>query len=119
MSGLEPIPVAVINESNKYKESFDMYGKFKAERMVDMRDSLRLGLTEYGNEQVSAKDVHVAYSNWMKQNEGILSGKKLSKQELQNRLDEDFGNLDNGIYKRVMVFYDDEGRAEFITERTT
>jgi hypothetical protein len=55
----------------------------------------------------------------MKQNDGILTGKKLSKQEMQNRLDEDFGNLDNGIYKRVMVFFDDEGKAEFLTERTT
>ena len=117
VSGLEPIPAAVINESNKYKESFDMYGKFKAERIVDMRDSLRLGLTEYGNEQATVKDVHVAYTNWVRQNEGVLSGKKLSKQEMQNRLDEDFGNLDGGIYKRVMVFFDDEGRAEFLAER--
>jgi P4 family phage/plasmid primase-like protien len=117
VSGLEPIPAAVINESNKYKESFDMYGKFKGERMVDMRDSLRLGLTEYGNEQATAKDVHVAYTNWVRQNEGIVSGKKLSKQEMQNRLDEDFGNLDGGVYKRVMVFFDDEGRAEFLAER--
>jgi superoxide dismutase len=117
VNGLEPIPAAVINESNKYKESFDMYGKFKAERMVDMRDSIREGLTEMGNEQATLKDVHVAYSNWMKQNEGVLTGKKLSKQEMQNRLDEDFGALDNGVYKRVMVFFDDEGRAEFLTER--
>jgi P4 family phage/plasmid primase-like protien len=119
IGGLEPIPAAVINESNKYKESFDMYGKFKAERIVDMRDSLRLGLTEYGNEQATVKDVHVAYTNWVRQNEGVLSGKKLSKQEMQNRLDEDFGNLDGGIYKRVMVFFDDEGRTEFLAERAT
>lgn len=117
VNGLEPIPAEVINESNKYKESFDMYGKFKAERMVDMRDSLRQGLTEMGNEQATLKDVHVAYTNWMRQNEGVLTGKKLSKQEMQNRLDEDFGSLDNGVYKRVMVFFDDEGRAEFLTER--
>jgi len=117
VNGLEPIPAEVINESNKYKESFDMYGKFKAERMVDMRDSLRQGLAEMGNEQATLKDVHVAYTNWMRQNEGVLTGKKLSKQEMQNRLDEDFGSLDNGVYKRVMVFFDDEGRAEFLTER--
>jgi hypothetical protein len=55
----------------------------------------------------------------MKQNEGVLTGKKLSKQEMQNRLDEDFGALDNGVYKRVMVFFDDEGRAEFLTERAS
>ena len=117
-NGLEPIPAAVINESNKYKESFDMYGKFKAERMVDMRDSLRLGLTEYGNEQATLKDVHTAYTSWTKQNAGILSGKNLTKQEMQNRLDEDFGSLDNGVYKRVVVFFDDDGKPEFIAERT-
>jgi len=37
---------------------------------------------------------------------------------MQNSLDEDFGSLDNGVYKRVMVFFDDEGRAEFLAERT-
>ena len=119
VNGLEPIPAAVINESNKYKESFDMYGKFKAERIVDMRDSIRQGLTEVGNEQATLKDVHVAYTNWMRQNDGILTGKKLSKQEMQNRLDEDFGSLDNGVYKRVMVFFDDEGRAEFIANASS
>ena len=119
VNGLEPIPAAVINESNKYKESFDVYGKFKAERMVDMRDSLRIGVTEYGNEQATLKDIYVAYSNWMKQNDGILSGKKLSKQELQNRLDEDFGSLENGTYRRVVVFFDDEGRTDFMAERIT
>jgi hypothetical protein len=95
-----------------------MYGKFKAERMVEMRDSLRLGLTEHGNEQATLKDVQTAYTSWTKQNAGILSGKNLTKQEMQNRLDEDFGSLDNGVYKRVVVFFDDDGKTEFITERT-
>ena len=115
--GLAPIPAVVTDESNKYKESFDQYGKFKAERVVDMRDSLRIGITEYGNEQASMKDMHVAYMNWVRQNDGVLTGKKLSKQELQNRLDEDFGALDNGVYKRIQVFFDDEGRVEFMTSR--
>jgi P4 family phage/plasmid primase-like protien len=119
VNGLEPIPAAVINESNKYKESFDVYGKFKAERMIDLRDSLRLGVTEYGNEQATAKDVYVAYTNWLRQNEGILTGKKLTKQEMQNRLDEDFGTLDNGVYKRVVVFFDDEGRVDYMAEKAT
>ena len=116
--GLEPIPASVMQESNKYRETFDQYGKFKAERVVDMRDSLRIGITEYGNEQATVKDIHVAYTNWVRQNEGALTGKKLTKQELQNRLDEDFGVLDNGIYKRVQVFFDDEGKADFLKERT-
>jgi hypothetical protein len=33
-------------------------------------------------------------------------------------LDEDFGTLEVGIYKRVMVFDDDEEKEEFLRERT-
>ena len=118
VNGLAPIPPIVMQESNKYKESFDQYGKFKAERMVDFRDP-RLGIAEYGNEQVNLKEVQLAYNNWVRTNDGILTGKKLTKQELQNRLDEDFGNLDGGVYKRVVVFTDDDGKDEFLKERNT
>jgi P4 family phage/plasmid primase-like protien len=117
VAGLEPVPSFVTDESNKYKESFDQYGKFKAERIVDMRDSLRGGFTEYGNEMATAKDIQVAYMNWMKQNEGVLTGKKLTKQEIQGRLEEDFGATEGGNFKRIQVFFDDEGRAEFLKER--
>ena len=117
VAGLEPVPSFVTDESNKYKESFDQYGKFKAERIVDMRDSLRGGFAEYGNEMATAKDIQVAYMNWMKQNEGVLTGKKLTKQEIQGRLEEDFGAAEGGNFKRIQVFFDDEGRAEFLKER--
>ncbi len=116
VGGMEPVPACVMEESNKYKESFDQYGKFKAERMIDFRNP-RLGLVEYGNEQVTLRDVQLAYTNWTRQNEGTLVGKKLTKQELQARLDEDFGNLDNGVYKRCVVFFDDDGKADFERER--
>ena len=116
VGGLEPIPQMVLEESNKYKESFDQYGKFKADRMIDFRD-VRLKLQEYGNEQVTLKDVSLAYSNWVRQNEGTLTGKKLTKQDLQKRLEDDFGNLDNGVFKRCAVFFDDDGKGEFESER--
>jgi hypothetical protein len=83
---------------------------------VDFRD-VRLKLQEYGNEQVTVKDVSLAYSNWVRQNEGTLTGKKLTKQDLQKRLEDDFGNLDNGVFKRCVVFYDDDGKADFERER--
>ena len=95
-----------------------MYGKFKAERMFDFRDP-RLKLTEFGNEEVSLKDVLQAYNGWVRANSEVLSGKRLTKQELQNRLDEDFGTLDAGIYKRVVVFSDDDEKEDFIKERST
>jgi hypothetical protein len=47
-----------------------------------------------------------------------LVGKKLNRQELQIRLDEDFGSLDTqGCYRRCAVFFDDEGKTEFETQR--
>jgi len=117
VNGLSPIPDIVMMESNRYKESFDQYGKFKSERIVDFRDP-RQGLSETGDEEASIKDIQLAYTNWVRQNEGALVGKKLSKQEMQNRLDEDFGTLDAGVYKRIRVFFDDEGKADFVKERT-
>jgi hypothetical protein len=115
--GLEPIPESVLEQSNKYKESFDMYGKFKAERMVDFRNP-KQKLTEFGDEEATIKDMTRAYTKWTKANEGILSGNKLSKQELQNRLDEDFGTLQVGVYKRVKVFDDEDDMTVFIRDRS-
>jgi P4 family phage/plasmid primase-like protien len=114
--GLEPVPAIVINESNKYKESFDQYGRFKAERMVDFRDA-RLGLAEYGDESMDIKEVQRAYTTWVNTNKEILTGKRLSKQELQNRLEEDFGNLDNNMFKRCRVFDDEDEMSTFIASR--
>jgi len=115
VGGLEPVPRNVMDESNKYKESFDQYGKFKAERMVDFRD-VRAKLQEHGNEEVTMKDVMTAYSGWTRHNEGTLTGKKLTKQELQKRLEEDFGT--GTTFKRCVVFFDDETKAEFEKERS-
>jgi phage/plasmid-associated DNA primase len=116
VNGLEPIPQAVLEESSKYRDNFDQYGKFKAERMIDFRDP-RLGLEEYGDEKVSLKELQNAYNTWTKQNEGTLTGKRLSKQELQTRLEEDFGALEAGCFKRLQVFFDDDLKTEFETER--
>ena len=104
----------------KMREGMEnQYIMFKQQRIQDMRDSVVHGLEEMGNEEATLKDFAVAYTCWMrkKDEEGVLRGKKFSKQEMQNRLDKDFGPLVNGVYKRVMVFFDDEGKAEFLTER--
>ncbi len=116
VSGMEPVPECVLQESNKYKESFDQYGKFKSERMLDFRDP-RLGLEEAGDETMDIKEAMRAYTQWTKENEGTLVGKRLTKQELQNRLDEDFGDQDKGVYKRVLVFSSEEDKAEYMESR--
>lgn len=114
--GLEPIPASVLQESNKYRETFDQYGKFKAERLVDFRD-VRAGLTEFGDEKSLLKDICSSYTTWQRQNEGTLPGKRLTKQELQARLEEDFGFAEVGSFRRVVVFYDDDQREAFLAER--
>ena len=114
--GLEPIPASVMQESNKYRETFDQYGKFKAERLVDFRD-VRAGLTELGDEAALLKDICSSYTTWQRQNEGTLPGKRLTKQELQARLEEDFGIAEAGIFRRVSVFYDDDQREAYLAER--
>ena len=114
--GLEPIPPSVMQESNKYREAFDQYGKFKAERLVDFRD-VRSGLTEFGDETALLKDISSSYTTWTRQNEGTLPGKRLTKQELQARLEEDFGMAEAGAFRRVSVFYDDDQREAFLAER--
>jgi phage/plasmid-associated DNA primase len=114
--GLEPVPKVVMDESNRYKESFDQYGKFKSERMVDFRD-VRAKLVEYGNEEASLKDIMTAYTGWVRSNEGALTGKKLTKQDVQKRLEDDFGSAPAGVFKRCAVFFDDEAKAEFEKER--
>ena len=114
--GLEPIPASVMQESNKYRETFDQYGKFKAERLVDFRD-VRAGLTEFGDETSSLKDICSSYTTWCRQNEGTLPGKRLTKPELQARLEEDFGFAEGGSFRRVVVFYDDDQKETFLGER--
>ena len=114
--GLEPIPASVLQESVKYRDTFDQYGKFKSERLVDFRD-VRAGLTELGDEHALLKDISSSYTTWTRQNEGTLPGKRLSKQELQARLEEDFGAAEAGAFRRVVVFYDDDQREAFVAER--
>jgi phage/plasmid-associated DNA primase len=114
--GMEPVPKGVVEESNRYKESFDQYGKFKAERMVDFRD-VRAKLVEYGNEEATLKDIMTAYTGWVRSNDGTLTGKKLTKQDVQKRLEDDFGSAPGGVFKRCVVFFDDEAKADFEKER--
>jgi P4 family phage/plasmid primase-like protien len=116
--GLAPVPQSVLDHSNKYKESFDMYGKFKAERMIDFRDP-RQTLLETGEEQATVSEMKAAYTKWLKANEGILSGTKLTQQELQIRLEEDFGGVEAKVFKRVMVFNSPEEMQDEIEKRSS
>ena len=69
-------------------------------------------------EKMDLKEAMKAYTQWTKENEGTLVGKRLTKQELQNRLDEDFGDQDKGVYKRALVFSCEEDKAAYIESRS-
>ncbi len=100
-NGIEPVPDIVKQESNKYREMFDSFGKFKASRIRE----------EIGQEAV-IKDIWRVYKNWV---EGVGGGgRRLTMQELQKRLDDEFGQpYDRKTYKRVLLFDSDEDIEEY------
>jgi hypothetical protein len=48
-----------------------------------------------------------------------LSGTKLSKHELQHRLEEDFGGLEAKVFKRVLIFNSPEDMQDEIDKRSS
>jgi P4 family phage/plasmid primase-like protien len=105
-NGLEPIPAIIKQESEKYREGFDGFGKFKNAR-------IRI---ESGSE-ARILDIWRAYKNWLEIS-GSGSGKKLTQLELQKRLEDEFGvPQDKKTFKRIHVFDSDEDVEEFDAER--
>lgn len=96
--GLEPVPAIVISESEKYKENFDAFGKFRADRVRK----------EAGASTEFAK-INRIYNQWMKEIADTIPGKRLSANELKVRLEEEFGTPEGGKrYRHCLVFGSDE-----------
>lgn len=99
VNGLEPIPEIVIKASNDYKESNDIYAKFSADRI--RRDPSNI------EAKVTLKEIQKSYSKWI---EGTNNGaRRLSPQDLTNRINEEFGEPTDGkTYYGIKVFLNDE-----------
>jgi phage/plasmid-associated DNA primase len=100
---LEPAPEVVTQESMKYRESFDSYARYRYSRMRVDRDS---------DEQTTLAEIWRSYKYWLEAVGGV--GKRLTQNELNRRLEDEFGKPSQGKYYRgVVVFNTDEDVEEY------
>jgi hypothetical protein len=100
--GLNPVPAAVMKASDKYKENFDIYARFKSERV---REPATLEeRTECRNDPMTTNKIKTIVSAWKKD-----ARVELNVQDVVNRLTEDFGEPVNGKeWPTIKVFAADD-----------
>jgi P4 family phage/plasmid primase-like protien len=100
VGGLNPIPAVVEQASNQYKESFDTYAKFKAERIREPRtQEERLEARENA---IKFAEIRRVFTKWNG------NGRSLTVQELRDRLIEDYGSPSNDNKWDCFKVFDDE-----------
>jgi phage/plasmid-associated DNA primase len=106
--GLNPIPAIVTQESDKYREAFDSFAKFKNARIR----------REVG-EKTTIKELCRAYKTWMEEF-GSGGGKTLAGPELETRFIEEYGEpADKKTFQHIRLFYSDEDVEAFDQEKTS
>ena len=106
--GLNPVPESVIRESNKYKEKFDVYARFKAERIrepVTAEEQL-----ESRTNPLESKRIRLIIGQWRKENriEGFTANDAL------DRMKDEFGEPEAGrFWPTIRMFTNDEDVAEW------
>ena len=110
--GLQPVPESVMRASNKYKESFDMFARFRSERI--RKPTTPEELMEAREMPVSSNQIKSCLSAWSKE-----TGIKLSAQEVLNSLMLEFGEPIRGKeWPSILLFRSDEEIAEWDKEHS-
>ena len=100
--GLNPVPAAVMQASDKYKENFDIYARFRSERVrepvsIDERMKCR-------NDPMTTNKIKTIVTAWKKD-----ARVELNVQDVINRLTEEFGEPVNGKeWPTIEVFASDD-----------
>jgi phage/plasmid-associated DNA primase len=111
--GLNPVPAAVMRASDRYKENFDVYARFRGERIREPRTMEEK--MECVNEPITTNKIKSMLTAWKKD-----VRVELSWQDVINRLTEEFGEPMNGKeWPTIRVFssedevlnWDQEGAA--------
>jgi phage/plasmid-associated DNA primase len=111
--GLNPVPEVVIRESNKYKEKFDVYARFKTERIrepITAEEQL-----ECRTNPLESKRVRLIIGQWRKENriEGFTANDAL------DRMKDEFGEPEAGrFWPTIRMFSNDEDVAEWDKQHT-
>ena len=101
-NGLNPVPVAVTRASDRYKENFDVYARFRAERIREPRTMDEK--MECVTEPITTNKIKSILSLWKKD-----ARVEISWQDVINRLTEEFGEPMNGKeWPTIKVFSSDE-----------
>ena len=101
--GLNPVPAVVMKASDKYKENFDIYARFKSERV---REAVSLDeRTACRNDPITTNKIKTIVSNWSKD-----ARVHLNIQDVINRMIEDFGEPTDGgkLWPTIKVFGADD-----------
>jgi len=105
--GLNPVPAAVMQASNKYKENFDIYARFRSERVrepVTIEEKMKCR-----NEPMTTNKIKTIVTAWKKD-----ARVELNSQDVINRLTEEFGEPVNGKeWPTIEVFGSDEGATDW------
>ena len=101
-NGLNPVPAAVMRASDKYKENFDIYARFRGERVrepITMEEKVKCR-----DEPITTNKIKTIVSSWKKD-----ARVELNTQEVINRLTEEFGEPVNGKeWPTIYVFASDD-----------
>jgi hypothetical protein len=105
--GLNPVPAAVMKASDKYKENFDIYARFRAERVREPR-TLEEKMSCMA-EPVTTNKIKTIVTAWKKD-----ARVELNTQDVVNRMTEEFGEPLNGKeWQTIRVFASDEMVADW------
>jgi P4 family phage/plasmid primase-like protien len=104
---LHPVPAAVMKASDKYKENFDIYARFRAERVREPR-TLEEKMSCMA-EPVTTNKIKTIVTAWKKD-----ARVELNTQDVVNRMTEEFGEPLNGKeWQTIKVFASDEMVADW------
>jgi P4 family phage/plasmid primase-like protien len=110
--GLRPEPSIVKEESEKYKENFDSFAKFRNERFRELKN----GFQELVGEHTEFNNIKKAYKTWMADQMGT-AGKALGPKDLFNKCVDAFGApADEKTFLHIRVFFQESDVEEFDKE---
>jgi P4 family phage/plasmid primase-like protien len=106
--GLNPIPEIVAKASNKYKQSFDIYARFKNERMREPKTAEEQ--LEFRENPLESKRVRLIVNQWKKENH--ISN--FTAEVVLSRMGDEYGEPEDGkFWPSLRIFASDEDVAEW------
>jgi len=106
--GLNPIPEIVTRESNKYKEKFDVYARFRAERIREPRTPEEQ--MDCRTNPLESKRVRLIVGAWKKENRVD----NFTANDALDRMKDEFGDPEGGrFWPTIRMFATDEDVADW------